>query len=126
MQRDDGPATPLRLTADTSEPTCPVVLVGGDLDFQTSGGLWVELERLIETGPGRLVIDTTALRFVDSTGLSVIVRAWRACQEAGILLTLRGVPAFLENILRITGVAELLARQPAPPDGLDANRVPAG
>ncbi|WP_232534195.1 STAS domain-containing protein [Plantactinospora sp. KBS50] len=89
----------------------PALLVGGDLDYCTAPALWAELHGMIDQAPHRLTLDVADLRFVDSTGLAVIVQAWRACQESGTVLGLRTVPRFLESILRITGVAELLARQ---------------
>ena len=38
------------------------------------------------------------------------MHAWRRGREAGVPVTLRGVPPFLASILDITGVGELLAR----------------
>ncbi|MFB9236491.1 STAS domain-containing protein [Plantactinospora siamensis] len=127
MQRGDGPApAPLTITADETDPANPTMLVAGDLDFNTAPTLWTEAQALIAPGRHGLILDVAGLRFVDSTGLAVIVQAWQACQQGGIVLELRAVPRFLENILRITGVAELLARQGRPAGETGAGGEPGG
>ncbi|MEV0728414.1 STAS domain-containing protein [Polymorphospora sp. NPDC050346] len=108
-------ATPLAVRVDVTDPTRPVVTVGGDLDFQTSGVLQDELARLVASEPTLVTVDMAGLRFIDSTGLAVIVHGWRVGHEAGTTLELRGTPPFLAAILEVTGVGDLLARPPARP-----------
>ncbi|MEV0607331.1 STAS domain-containing protein [Polymorphospora rubra] len=110
-------AVPLVVRVDVVDPVRPVVTVGGDLDFQTSGSLRAELARLLDGGAAaRVTLDVAGLRFIDSTGLAVIVHAWRVGHESGTAFDLRGTPPFLATILEVTGVGELLARPSARPD----------
>ncbi|WP_348774324.1 STAS domain-containing protein [Micromonospora sp. WMMD998] len=118
-QRRKPDATPLSLSVDRSDPTAPVVSVGGDLAYTTAAPLRAEVDRLLAARPATLVLDFADLVFLDSTGLSVIVHAWREGQQAGTTIELRAVPRFLATILDMTGVTALLDRpavggRPAP------------
>ncbi|MFI7079161.1 STAS domain-containing protein [Micromonospora sp. NPDC049903] len=98
------------MSVDRADPRAPVIRVGGDLAYTTATPLRVEIDRLLGTGPATLVLDFADLQFIDSTGLSVIVHAWREGQQHGSTVELRAVPRFLETILDMTGVTGLLAR----------------
>jgi anti-sigma B factor antagonist len=98
------------MTVDRSDPDAPLIRVGGDLAYTTAGPLRAEVDRMLADSPPALVLDFGDLLFIDSTGLGVIVHAWREGQQGGTALHLRGVPRFLETILDMTGVTGLLAR----------------
>ncbi|QLQ35507.2 STAS domain-containing protein [Micromonospora robiginosa] len=118
-QRRKPEAAPLTISVDRSDPAAPVVGVGGDLAYATSAPLRAEVDRLLAERPAALVFDFGGLNFCDSTGLSVIVHAWREGQQAGTAIELRAVPRFLETILDMTGVTGLLDRSPV--DGRSAS-----
>lgn len=111
-QRRKPEPTPLSISVDRSDLAAPVIRVGGDLAFTTAAPLRTEVDRLLAEGPGTLVLDFADLLFIDSTGLSVIVHAWREGQQNGTVIRLRGTPRFLETILDMTGITGLLARPP--------------
>ncbi|NYF58691.1 STAS domain-containing protein [Micromonospora purpureochromogenes] len=98
------------MAVDHSDPAAPVISVGGDLAFTTSGPLRAEVDRVLVERPPVLVLDFAGLHFIDSTGLSVIVHAWREGQQVGTAVRLRSTPRFLDTILDMTGVTGLLAR----------------
>ncbi|GHJ08403.1 hypothetical protein TPA0907_27700 [Micromonospora humidisoli] len=102
------------MSVDRSDPATPVLSVGGELAYATSRPVRVEVDRLLVERPAVVVFDFSGLTFIDSTGLSVIVHAWREGQRVGTLVRLRAVPRFLTTILDMTGVTGLLARQVPP------------
>lgn len=114
-RRNTPEATPLNISVDRSDPVAPVVKVGGDLAFTTAAPLRAEVDRLLAERPTTLVLDFGDLLFIDSTGLSVIVHAWREGQQCGTAILLREPPRFLTTILDMTGVTGLLSR-PRPED----------
>ncbi|WP_223256284.1 STAS domain-containing protein [Micromonospora endophytica] len=103
----------------------PVIHVGGDLAYTTAAPLRTEIDQILGGGPAGLVLDFAELEFIDSTGLSVIVHAWREGQRAGIALRLHAVPRFLATILDMTGVTGLLARTATESDDLTESDRPA-
>ncbi|WP_434740208.1 STAS domain-containing protein [Micromonospora sp. SH-82] len=100
----------MSLSVDHTDPDAPVIRIGGDLAYATARPLRVEVERMLATHPSTIVLDFADLLFIDSTGLSVIVHAWREGQPAGTAIVLQSTPRFLDTILDMTGVTGLLAR----------------
>ncbi|MCI4061081.1 STAS domain-containing protein [Micromonospora sp. R77] len=121
-QRRKPEATPLTISVDRTDPHAPVVLIGGDLAFTTAAPLRTEVDRLLAEAPPVIVLDFADLLFIDSTGLAVIVHAWREGQQGGTALRLRATPRFLETILDMTGVTGLLAR-PQPGERADLSQA---
>ncbi|MGR6319192.1 STAS domain-containing protein [Micromonospora soli] len=100
----------MSIFVDRSDPAAPAIRVGGDLAFTTAAPLRTEIDLLLADGPAMLVLNFADLLFIDSTGLSVIVHAWREAQHGGTAIELRECPRFLTSILDMTGVTGLLAR----------------
>ncbi len=84
-----------------------VVLVRGEIDIATAPALW---EVLAEAIPGthRLVLDLGDTTFIDSTGLSIFVRALRRLRYDGGDLILRSLRPNVREVLRITGLDKVL------------------
>ena len=64
-----------------------VVEVAGELDVCSSHTLREKLSAAADSGASPLVVDLTELRFIDSTGLGVLVMLWRRLEpEAGLAI----------------------------------------
>ena len=109
--RSEPQVAALSVTVDRSNADAPLVRVGGDFAYPTAGPVRDEVDRLLADAPPTLVLDFGDLLFIDSTGLGVIVHAWREGQRCGTSLRLHATPRFLETILDMTGVTSLLDRQ---------------
>ena len=59
------------------DPSSPVVRLAGEIDVFNARLLDDALTRLLETDPDQVVVDLSGVRFLDSTGLSVLVRTRR-------------------------------------------------
>ncbi|HEX6344271.1 STAS domain-containing protein [Umezawaea sp.] len=55
-----------------------------------------------------VVLDVSGLTFVDSSGLSIFVAAYKAGLKHGKSVVLDPVPPFLERVLKVTGLGTLL------------------
>jgi anti-sigma B factor antagonist len=82
--------------------------VSGELDLAAASSLEEELGQALESGSKVIVIDVTDLDFIDSTGLSVLVRAHQRAQETGLQLGLVNPGAQVERLLSLTGLAQRL------------------
>jgi anti-sigma B factor antagonist len=91
-----------------------VVRVQGELDI-TAGDLERAILRPREPGE-RVVLDLTGLRFMDSTGLRVLLRARSEAKAGRWELYLRNVPANVQRLFSISGVQD--AVPPEPPTDL--------
>jgi anti-sigma B factor antagonist len=97
-----------------------VIGVSGELDLASSPALEDELERVTASATPLVIVDLRRLEFMDSTGLSVIVRAHQRATEAGQRFGVVKGPQQVQRLLSLTGVAERLTLVDSPEELLDA------
>ncbi|MCX6071057.1 MAG: STAS domain-containing protein [Chloroflexi bacterium] len=62
-----------------------VVNIVGRIDSSSSADLEASLQALVDKGKRNLVLDMSKVEFLSSSGLRVIVNAYKACKEVGQL-----------------------------------------
>ena len=92
----------------TTENGAPVLSVRGELDLASSPALEEQVERAVGEAQSTVIIDLRELEFMDSTGLSVLIRAHQRAQEAGHRLAIVNGSRQVRRLLSLTGVAERL------------------
>ena len=60
------------------------------------------------TSDGAIVIDASAVTFIDSSGIAFVLQLLHAAREAGIDVTLRDPDRAVSSVLEIVGAASLL------------------
>jgi anti-anti-sigma factor len=83
-----------------------VLALSGELDLASSAALEEALDRATAAGPEQVILDLRALEFMDSTGLSVLVKAHQRAEDAGTRFGLVKGPAQVQRLLGLTGVAD--------------------
>jgi anti-sigma B factor antagonist len=91
-----------------------VVAVSGELDLASSPALEEELEQIFSTDADLLIVDLRDLEFMDSTGLSVLVKAHQRAEESGKRFALVKGSQQVQRLLSLTGVAQRLTVVDAP------------
>lgn len=86
-----------------------MISVGGELDLASSPALEEELDRVAASGTQLVIVDLRELEFMDSTGLSVLVRAHQRAEEQGKRFGLVNGSQQVHRLLTLTGVADRLA-----------------
>jgi len=84
-------------------------LLQGDLGFPTVAAVLRHSEREF-AGLQRVEVDLSQLTDADSAGLALLIEWTREARAAGREIVFRGMPARLEAIARISGVADMLPR----------------
>lgn len=84
-----------------------VVEIGGELDIVTSRQLDEHLTRG-RRQHRRIILDLSAVEFMDTSSLAVIVGHWKRLQAAGGTLVLAGARYRYTKTLWITGLADRL------------------
>ena len=97
-----------RSSSPLTTTTAAVVVVSGELDLASAPELEDVLERVSNDPAQLLIIDLREVDFMDSTGLSIIVRAHQRFAEDGRRLGLVRGPSQVQRLLDLTGVAERL------------------
>lgn len=90
------------------ERSAVIITVTGELDLASSPGLEQELERGAAAQAEQVIIDLRQLEFMDSTGLSVLVRAHQRATDNGQRFGVVRGPQQVQRLLSLTGVAERL------------------
>jgi len=96
-----------------------IVSVRADVDLGTVDALSQALEQATRES-GQVIIDMTDVTFLDSTGVRVLVEAYRSAQRNGGALYVRGARHWVARVLEVTGVARLLTMPDA--DAVDASQ----
>ena len=85
-----------------------VITVSGEVDLATSPELDVAIIAAIDSGISSVAIDLTAVSFMDSSGLGVIVRGLKRCREADIDLDLVITNERVLKVFSITGLDQVI------------------
>jgi anti-sigma B factor antagonist len=80
--------------------------LSGDIDLASAPAMLEQLVAFAENGveDGRLVIDCSALTFIDSTGLSVLEAA---SKKTGKQIVLVALPEHCRRVFEVTGLDEV-------------------
>jgi anti-sigma B factor antagonist len=95
-------------------PAVTVVAIAGELDIATGGQLRGMLKQLVSDRRIRLVVDTSGLRFCDSSGLEVLLEGLDDTVRAGGTLHLTGVHGTLGVVLDATRLRDAFRIEDAP------------
>ncbi len=102
-----GEFEPFRIDVEPSRDSVRVAPVG-ELDLATVDKLRAEVDRLRESGFTNLVLDLRGVRFLDSTGLRLVLELDAAATADGQeLKIIRGAPV-VQRIFEVTQVSERL------------------
>ena len=81
-----------------------LVVLRGELDFATAPIADASIVSLLDTRPERLVFDLTAVTFLDSSGIAVLVRSTQQANTVAI----RNPSAIVRRVIEYTGLVETL------------------
>lgn len=104
------------MTKQTGQLSTDVVMDGtraqvrvvGDLDLEGAPVLDEEFRALLALGVKTVVVDMSAVTFLDSTGLRALIVGRELLGAGGATITLHGVSGVVERVLQMTGLMELL------------------
>jgi anti-sigma B factor antagonist len=91
-----------------------LVTVVGALDLHTAPELGDALQRLLHVGAHTVLVDLSGVTFLDSTGLTCLIAAYRTTRNTGARLALIAPSPSVRNMLELTGVDRVLPSYPTP------------
>lgn len=104
----DGHRTEIAIALEQDGAGVAVLRVSGQLDISNADELEQALARAAATRPRMLVFELSGLEFMDSAGISVLVRAR---SEVGDV-RLRKPSAIVRRLIEITGLEGILQIEP--------------
>ncbi|MFT0727573.1 STAS domain-containing protein [Synechococcus sp. F70.1] len=96
-------------TAETPQgQKLAIVPLEGRFDAKAASAARQLLQQVLDFGYTNLLIDMSAVTFMDSSGLGVLISALRKCRAAGGNLGLCCVPESVALVLRLTSMEKVL------------------
>jgi anti-anti-sigma factor len=103
-----------------------IAVLRGGLDITSSPTLREKLLGLLCPGTSRLIVDLSAVRYADASGLAVLVGAGRRADLLGGWLRLASPTPDVARVLSATGLDRYLAAFPTVADAITGRRPDAG
>jgi anti-sigma B factor antagonist len=91
-----------------TEDRTTVLAITGELDLSSAPELETHLAEAFRSDAKQVIVDLRELEFIDSTGLSVLVKANQQAHEAGCRFGIVNGGAQVRRLLSLTGVTERL------------------
>lgn len=111
----------MQVTVTTSQQDGVLVLsFGGDIDVASAVTVRDALDRVIAAGHHRIALDLSEVRFLDSTGLGVMVGRLKAVRDLGGDMHLVSTSARIARVLSITSLDEVFTIHETVPDAVAA------
>jgi anti-sigma B factor antagonist len=86
----------------------PVIALAGELDVATVGAVDVKLEPTVAATQGRLVFDLGGLRFMDSSGIALLLRVAGRVGEVRV----RRPSPLIRQVIELMGLSDVLTIEP--------------
>ena len=85
------------------------ITLSGEVDHHRARGLMEGIDREIDMRlPRQVTLDLGGVTFMDSSGIAVLLRAYKRTAELGGALTVRKVPEQAGKVLRAAGLERLM------------------
>jgi anti-anti-sigma factor len=85
----------------------------GELDLETSAQVRARIDEHVDSGYATLVLDLSAITFVDSTGLRTVIEAQKTAQGRGLGFALVPGPPPVQRLFELTGTSDLFQEPPS-------------
>ncbi|MBM7568249.1 STAS domain-containing protein [Paenibacillus sacheonensis] len=88
-----------------------IVYIGGELDLESAVQMRAVMSPLIELTDRELVLNLRELRYVDSTGIGILVSVLKARHAKEAPFSVEAVPPHIRKLFDMTGITPFLLKQ---------------
>lgn len=93
----------------TGEDRALTLHLSGEVDHHGAREMMAELERCVDAAlPRALTLDLGGVSFMDSSGIAVLLRAYKRLGELGGSVRVTNVPAQAARVLKAAGLNRLM------------------
>ena len=108
MSDDAEPSLGDALYVEVNYDGAATIIVIGEFDMSGASRFWAHVSEALATRPASMIVEARGLTFIDSSGLSALLRARDAAAEAGVAFGVKEPSSGLRRIAEICGVEDLL------------------
>lgn len=103
------------VTPRTAAAVMPLVW-HGEITATNADQVWENTRQYVEAGPAErdLALDLSDVRFIDSSGLGVMIRLKRLAQQQGANLVFKGIHPAVQNVIQIARLEQFLQNEEMP------------
>ena len=105
---DGGRAAEIVIDTRIDPTGAPIVVLSGELDSSNVSTLETAVESIMARHPERLIFDLSGLRFIDSAGIAVLIRAAARVNA----VSLRNPSSIVRRVVEVTGLSGVLPIEP--------------
>ena len=85
------------------------IALAGELDHHGAKDVMEELDRQIDAAlPRELTLDLAGLTFTDSSGIAVLLRAWRRMRQVQGTMRVLNTPRQAEKVFQAAGLQQII------------------
>lgn len=85
------------------------VFLSGDIDHASARPMMLDLDREVaKRTPKALRVDMSAVTFMDSSGIAVLLRTWRRLQESSASMEVTAVPHQPWKVFAAAGLPKII------------------
>lgn len=96
----------------TDESGTTTLDLDGEIDILTVERMRVALGEAVDARPRRIVVDMSAVSFIDSTGLGALISGFQRARDNGIDFRLANPSVPVRQILVLSGLMEVVPVTP--------------
>ncbi|GIO11277.1 hypothetical protein J19TS2_08320 [Cohnella xylanilytica] len=85
-----------------------VVHIAGELDLEVASQMRATMEPLMELGDRKLVLNLRDLKYIDSTGIGILIGILKARHAKQAPFAVEEVPATIRKLFDMTGITPFL------------------
>jgi anti-sigma B factor antagonist len=87
-----------------------IVYIGGEFDLEVATQMRAAMEPLIDLADRKLTLNLRDLKYIDSTGIGILISIVKARHARNASFGVEHVPTHIQKLFDITGITPFLAQ----------------
>ena len=87
------------------------VWLSGELDHHSAPAVKRRLDDIISSGATKIILDLSGLRFMDSSGIGVLLGRYQRVKTAGGSIGVRNASKQVDKVFRIAGLYKIIEKK---------------
>lgn len=87
-----------------------IVHIGGEFDLEAASRMRAALNSLIEQADRRITLDIQQLKYIDSTGIGILISLAKALHARNVSFDVVHIPSHIRKLFDMTGITPFLMK----------------